>query len=197
MRCCRADELGASRLAGARTRRRERCRAALAASEPIVGVDGLSQDVHARARARRARRSRAGVRSCEPVRAQGGRRRLARRSRRARCWAWSARAGSGKTTLGRAILRLIEPDRGAIRIAGETVSGKPQSALVPMRRSGADRLPEPGFVAQPAQDRARADRPAVERFRLAPSARDPGAGATRCSISCGCRRTTPSATRTS
>ena len=43
-------------------------------------------------------------------------------------------SGSGKTTLGRTILRLIEPSSGTIRIAGQTVTGRPQSTLEPMRR---------------------------------------------------------------
>ena len=44
-------------------------------------------------------------------------------------------SGSGKSTLGRLILRLQEPDRGTIRIAGEDVTRVPQSALGPMRRT--------------------------------------------------------------
>jgi peptide/nickel transport system ATP-binding protein len=44
-------------------------------------------------------------------------------------------SGSGKTTLGRLILRLQEPDRGRLRIAGEDVTRLPQGALEPMRRT--------------------------------------------------------------
>ena len=44
-------------------------------------------------------------------------------------------SGSGKSTLGRLILRLQEPDRGSIRIAGEDVTGVPQSSLADMRRT--------------------------------------------------------------
>ena len=44
-------------------------------------------------------------------------------------------SGSGKSTLGRLILRLQEPDRGSVRIAGEDVTRLPQSALAIMRRT--------------------------------------------------------------
>jgi peptide/nickel transport system ATP-binding protein len=44
-------------------------------------------------------------------------------------------SGSGKSTLGRLILRLADPDRGTIRIAGEDVTCAPQSALAVMRRT--------------------------------------------------------------
>jgi len=43
-------------------------------------------------------------------------------------------SGSGKSTLGRLILRLQDPDRGLIRIAGEDVTRAPQTALAAMRR---------------------------------------------------------------
>ena len=44
-------------------------------------------------------------------------------------------SGSGKSTLGRLILRLQDPDRGTVRIAGEDVTRQPQSALAAMRRT--------------------------------------------------------------
>src|SRR5262249_1888231 len=40
-----------------------------------------------------------------------------------------------KTTLGRAILRLIDPDTGTLRVAGADVTQVPQGALVAMRRT--------------------------------------------------------------
>jgi peptide/nickel transport system ATP-binding protein len=43
-------------------------------------------------------------------------------------------SGSGKSTLGRLLLRLQEPDRGTLRIAGLDATREPQSALAPMRR---------------------------------------------------------------
>ena len=44
-------------------------------------------------------------------------------------------SGSGKSTLGRLILRLQDPDRGTVCIAGEDVTRQPQSALAAMRRT--------------------------------------------------------------
>jgi peptide/nickel transport system ATP-binding protein len=44
-------------------------------------------------------------------------------------------SGSGKSTLGRLILRLQDPDRGTVRIAGADVTRQPQSALAAMRRT--------------------------------------------------------------
>jgi peptide/nickel transport system ATP-binding protein len=44
-------------------------------------------------------------------------------------------SGSGKSTLGRLILRLQDPDRGTVRIAGEDVTCQPQRALSLMRRT--------------------------------------------------------------
>jgi peptide/nickel transport system ATP-binding protein len=44
-------------------------------------------------------------------------------------------SGSGKSTLGRLILRLQDPDRGTVHIAGEDVTRLPQGALAAMRRT--------------------------------------------------------------
>jgi peptide/nickel transport system ATP-binding protein len=43
-------------------------------------------------------------------------------------------SGSGKSTVGRCVLRLVEPDAGAIRIAGIAFDSLSQRALRPMRR---------------------------------------------------------------
>jgi peptide/nickel transport system ATP-binding protein len=82
-------------------------------------------------------------------------------------------SGSGKTTLGRTILRLVETDRGEIRIAGNTVSEKPQSALEPMRRAAQIVFQNPDSSLNPRKTvRELIGRP-IERFRLAPSAEVP------------------------
>jgi peptide/nickel transport system ATP-binding protein len=82
-------------------------------------------------------------------------------------------SGSGKTTLGRAILRLIEPDSGTIRIAGQTVSGKAQSALVDMRRVAQIVFQNPDSSLNPRKTiRELLGRP-IERFGLAPSGEIP------------------------
>ncbi len=43
-------------------------------------------------------------------------------------------SGSGKSTLARCIARLLEPSGGEIRLDGEEIASKPQSALGPFRR---------------------------------------------------------------
>ena len=43
-------------------------------------------------------------------------------------------SGSDKTTLGRAILRLVDPDAGTLRVGNEDVTRAPQPALSAMRR---------------------------------------------------------------
>src|SRR4051794_19867234 len=82
-------------------------------------------------------------------------------------------SGSGKTTLGRAILRLIEPDSGTIRIAGQTVTGRPQSALEQMRRVAQIVFQNPDSSLNPRKTiRELLGRP-IARFGLAPSAEIP------------------------
>jgi peptide/nickel transport system ATP-binding protein/oligopeptide transport system ATP-binding protein len=43
-------------------------------------------------------------------------------------------SGCGKSTAGKLLLRLIEPDRGTIAFAGKTVTGMPNSELTALRR---------------------------------------------------------------
>ena len=43
-------------------------------------------------------------------------------------------SGCGKSTAGKLLLRLIEPDDGVIRFAGKTVTGMPKNELVALRR---------------------------------------------------------------
>jgi peptide/nickel transport system ATP-binding protein len=79
-------------------------------------------------------------------------------------------SGSGKTTLGRTILRLIEADSGLIRIAGETVSDKPQSALEAMRRTAQIVFQNPDSSLNPRKTiRELIGRP-IARFGLAHTA---------------------------
>ena len=82
-------------------------------------------------------------------------------------------SGSGKTTLGRTILRLIEPSAGTIAIAGETVTGKPQRALEPMRRAAQIVFQNPDSSLNPRKTvRELLGRP-IARFGLAPRAEIP------------------------
>ena len=82
-------------------------------------------------------------------------------------------SGSGKTTLGRTILRLIEADSGLIRIAGETVSDKPQSALEAMRRTAQIVFQNPDSSLNPRKTiRELLGRP-IARFGLAPASEIP------------------------
>src|SRR5262249_9830327 len=43
-------------------------------------------------------------------------------------------AGSGKTTLGRALLGLVRPTAGSVKLRGEELVGLPERALRPKRR---------------------------------------------------------------
>ncbi|NIQ10504.1 MAG: dipeptide ABC transporter ATP-binding protein [Gammaproteobacteria bacterium] len=44
-------------------------------------------------------------------------------------------SGCGKSTAGKLLLRLVEPDQGTIEFEGHTVTGLPQKTLTPLRRN--------------------------------------------------------------
>jgi peptide/nickel transport system ATP-binding protein len=166
VRCCRADEL-ASVAWPVQDEALPPLRAALSPGEPIVLVNGLSK-TFALTRGFAALSFEGWRPSMRPVRLKAVDE-VSIEVEAGEVLGLVGESGSGKTTLGRAILRLIEPDRGTIRIAGEAVSGKPQSALVPMRRVAQIVFQNPDSSLNPRKTvRELIGRP-IERFRLAPS----------------------------
>ena len=62
-------------------------------------------------------------------------------------------SGCGKSTVARSILRLQEPTRGTVEVAGRGRHRALPGAAPPRPRRHADRLPGPVRVAEPADDR--------------------------------------------
>ncbi len=105
---------------------------------------------------------------------QGGRWRVVSTSARARRWAWSGESGCGKTTLGKAIVRLLKPTDGThhLRRPGHHARRHPRAASD--AAACADDLPGSGGVAQSAPHGARHSGGAVHRAE----ARHPGGART-------------------
>jgi len=91
--------------------------------EPLLRVAGLS--VHFPVKQGVLRRTVDQVRAVDGVDLQ---------IERGRILALVGESGCGKTTLGRALLRLIEPTAGRIEFDGQTISGLPARQLRPFRR---------------------------------------------------------------
>ena len=86
-------------------------------------------------------------------------------------------SGSGKTTLGRALLGLVRPTGGSVKLRGEELAGLPERQLRPQAPPPADGLPGPARLAEPghdAGDRARA--PAADPQADQRRRRDAGEG---------------------
>ena len=80
-------------------------------------------------------------------------------------------SGSGKSTVGRTVLRLLEPTAGSITFAGQEISRAGAAAqLQAAAAQDAARLPGPVRLAQPAHD-GRADRRRAAQHPRAPHLR--------------------------
>jgi peptide/nickel transport system ATP-binding protein len=170
VRCCRAEELAAAAWP-VQEEAPAALRATLSPSEPIVLADGLSK-IFTLTRGLAALSFEGWRPVMRPVRVKAVDE-VSLEIAPGEVLGLVGESGSGKTTLGRTILRLVEPDRGSIRIAGEIVSGKPQGALVPMRRAAQIVFQNPDSSLNPRKTvRELIGRP-IERFRLAPSGEVP------------------------
>ena len=122
----------------------------------------------------------------------------ASRSAPARCSAWSARAASGKTTIGRAIAGLTKVTGGSLQVLGAEMNGVKERDVPAAARADRLRLPGPGVQLQPAAHHRRVRRRAAGRARAGRRARrPPAAGSTSCSRRCSCPKRSATASRTS
>ena len=86
------------------------------------------------------------------------------RSRRPRRSRVVGESGCGKSTLGRLLLRLIEPTDGSVCFEGEDITALSQRDVAPDPPQGADRLPGPVRVAQPAPQHRAISSPSPSRL---------------------------------
>ena len=92
-------------------------------------------------------------------------------------------SGSGKSTVARCIVRLIEPTAGEIELDGEAIARCRQRRLHELPAQGADGVPGPVPLAQPAPHRRRGDLEGPAQLRrpraeaLGSARRADGAGA--------------------
>ena len=95
-------------------------------------------------------------------------------------------SGCGKSTVGRTLLKLLEPTDGKIIVDGDDITGLDRDAMLPYRRQHADDLPGPLRLAEPAhvgrRDRRRAAGHPRRRRRRASAA----SGSRICSSGSGC-----------
>ena len=106
-------------------------------------------------------------------------------------------SGCGKSTVGRAILRLYEPTDGRIVFDGQDVSKLGRERAAAAAAADADGLPGPVRVAQPAPLRSRGSSASRSGARPRAAGAPRRAACASCSRPSACRRTRRRATRTS
>ncbi|MEO9148772.1 MAG: dipeptide/oligopeptide/nickel ABC transporter ATP-binding protein [Burkholderiaceae bacterium] len=97
---------------------------ALPTNTPILRVDGLVKHFTAR------RGLFDGGNAAPPVRAVDG---VSFDVQRGEAFGLVGESGCGKSTVGRAVLRLVEPDAGRVIFDGTDITTLPQKALIPLR----------------------------------------------------------------
>ena len=106
-------------------------------------------------------------------------------------------SGCGKSTVGRTILRLIEPTAGSIKVNGTDITHLAQGRAAPVPAADADHLPGPVLLARSAHDGRQHRRRAAARARRRQRARNAARASPISSAASACAPSTSTTIRIS